>query len=248
MTNGADNYPVKLSIDYPDRNMNRPTSFFRLFTIIPIAFVAFLMAQAFPFMQSATTYNTNQDEFNQFLARYFAAGAEPQDIFALLIAAAFLAPIVLFVIGFIANLFNPFVLMIVFRQKYPRFWFEFYVKLLGFFSRVFSYFTLLSDVYPSTDEDQNVHLDIQYPDVKKDLSRGLPLIKWFLAIPHYIVLCFVAIAAIVCDVLIWFSILFTGRVPKDFFDFITGFYRWGLRVAAYATFQFTDKYPPFSLQ
>lgn len=184
---------------------------------------------------------------NDFFATYFAPGAVSPDLIALLVAAAFLEPIVLFILGFIANLFNPVVLMLVFRQKYPKWWFDYYVMLLKFFSRIFSYLTLLMDVYPSTDEEQNVHIEIPYPDAKKDLSHSLPLIKWFLAIPHYIVLFFVAFAAVICDIFIWFAILFTGYAPKGLFDFMVGFYRWSVRVLAYVSFQFTDKYPPFSL-
>ncbi|HEX9897418.1 MAG TPA: DUF4389 domain-containing protein [Dehalococcoidales bacterium] len=247
MSNGIVDYPIKLSIDYPDHKVNRLTSFFRLFTVLPIGFVAALFVSGLPSGSSYTTYSTSSQDVNNFFARYFASGAEAPDLFALIVAAAFLAPIVLFIMGFIANLFNPIVLMLVFRQKYPKWWFDYYVMLLKFFSRIFIYLTLLTDVYPSTDEEQNVHIEIPYPDVKKDMSQGLPLIKWFLAIPHYIVLAFVAIAAIVCDIIIWFTILFTGRIPKGLFDFIAGFYRWFVRVLAYACFQFTDTYPPFSL-
>jgi hypothetical protein len=247
MANGTTEYPIKLSIDYPDRPLNRLTSFFRVFTIIPIGIIAVIMMQTLPFLQSSTSYGTNSQEINDFFARYFASGAEVTDIIALFVAAAFLAPIVMFIVGFIANLFNPIVLMLVFRRKYPKWWFDYYVMLIKFITRVGSYFSLLSDVYPSTDEDQNVHIDVPYPNAGKDLSPGLPLIKWFLAIPHYIVLAFLALAACVCYVIIWLSILFTGRVPRSLFDFIVGFFRWDLRVSAYAYFQFTDKYPPFSL-
>ena len=137
--------------------------------------------------------------------------------------------------------------MLTFRQKYPKWWFDFYLALIKFLSRVFTYATLLTDVYPSTDEDQNVHIEVPYPDAEKDLSQAMPLFKWFLAIPHYIVLCFVGLAAFVADIVIWFAILFTGHVPRGPFDFVVGFHRWSFRVAAYAIFQFTDKYPPFSL-
>jgi len=109
------------------------------------------------------------------------------------------------------------------------------------------YFLLMSDVYPSTDEEQSVHLEINYPDVKKDLNRWLPLVKWFLAIPHLYVLFFIGIAAFVCIIVAWFAILFTGRYPRGIFDFVQGVYRWGLRVTAYAFILVTDKYPPFSL-
>jgi hypothetical protein len=170
MSNGAIDYPVKPSIDYPNRKLNKLTSFFRIFTVLPIGFVAALFASALPSGSRYTSYSTSNQEVNDFFARYFAPGAVSPDLIALLVAAAFLAPIVLFIFGFIANLFNPIVLMPVFRQKYPKWWFEYYVMLLKFFSRIFSYFMLLTDVYPSTDEEQNVHIEIPYPDAKKDLS------------------------------------------------------------------------------
>ncbi|HLE02092.1 MAG TPA: DUF4389 domain-containing protein, partial [Dehalococcoidia bacterium] len=107
--------------------------------------------------------------------------------------------------------------------------------------------SLLRDEYPSTDEDQAVHIEVPYPDAMKDLNRWLPLVKWLLAIPHYVVLWFLAIAALVCVVLAWFAILFTGRYPRSLFDFIVGLFRWFLRVAAYAFLLTTDRYPPFSL-
>jgi hypothetical protein len=247
MSNSATNYPIKLSIDYPDRKLNRLTSLLRLFTVLPIGFIAALFVSGMPTGSSNVTYSISDKDINNFFARYFTSGSDAHDLIAVLVAAAFLAPIVLFIMGFIANLFNPVVLMLVFRQKYPKWWFDYYVMLLKFFSRIFSYFTLLTDVYPSTDEEQNVHIEIPYPDAKKDLSQGLPLIKWFLAIPHYLVLIFIAFAAVICDILIWFAILFTGNAPKGLCDFIVGFYRWAIRVLSYATFQFTDKYPPFSL-
>jgi len=247
MANGNVEYPIKLSIDYPDRPVNRLTSFFRVFTIIPIGVIAFTMMQTLPFLQITTTYNTNEQEMNYYFTRFFTSGIDVSDWIVLAVVAALVVPVLIFLAGFITNLFNPIVLMLVFRQKYPRWWFDYYLNLIKFLTRFGSYFTLLTDVYPSTDEDQNVHIEVDYPDAAKDLSRNLPLIKWFLAIPHYIVLAFVAVAACVCDILIWFAILFTGRTPRGLFDFVVGSYRWGLRVSAYAYFQFTDKYPPFSL-
>jgi hypothetical protein len=247
MANSTVEYPLKLSVDYPDRPLNRLTSFFRIFTIIPIGVIAFIMMQTLPALQISTTYNTNEQEINYYFTRFFASGIDVSDLVVLTVVAVLLVPIMIFIAGFITNLFNPIVLMLVFRKKYPKWWFDYFVNLIKFLTRVGSYLTLLTDVYPSTDEDQNVHIEIIYPDVEKELSQGLPLIKWFLAIPHYIVFAFVALAACVCDILIWFAILFTGRVPRGLFDFIVGSYRWGLRVSAYAYFQFTDKYPPFSL-
>ena len=144
-------------------------------------------------------------------------------------------------------LFVPPLLMIVFRQKYPRWWFDWNVQFLRFCLRVGVYASLLTDVYPSTDEEQSVHLKVAYPDAKKDLSQWLPLVKWFLAIPHLFVLCFLGIAAWVCVVIAWFAILFTGRYPKALAAFVAGVMRWGVRVCAYAFLLATDDYPPFSL-
>jgi hypothetical protein len=141
----------------------------------------------------------------------------------------------------------PVLLMILFRRKYPRWWFDWNVQLVRFSLRVGVYATLLSDVYPSTDEEQAVHLKMPYPDAAKDLSPWLPLVKWFLAIPHLVVLAFLGVAAWVCVVIVWFAILFTGRYPKDLAEFVVGVMRWGVRVAAYAFLLVTDVYPPFTL-
>jgi hypothetical protein len=250
MSNAAIDYPVKISIDYPDRKVNKLTSFFRIFTIIPIGFIAALLIQTIPpLVFNSPEYDTKNEDWNNFINWVNSGGIDYPRLIAIIAALIIaLTPIILFIAGFILNLFNPIVLMITFRQKYPKWWFDFYVALIKFLSRVFAYGALLTDVYPSTDEEQYVHFEVPYPDAKKDLSQGLPLIKWFLAIPHYIVLAFVALAAIICDVFIWFAILFTGRIPRGLFDLLAGFYRWGIRVSAYTVFQFTDKYPPFSLK
>lgn len=138
-------------------------------------------------------------------------------------------------------------LLLVFRQKYPRWWFDWNVALARFATRVAAYLALLRDEYPSTDEEQAVHLAIPYPDAPRELNRWLPLVKWLLAIPHYVALAVVAVAAVVCVVLAWFAILFTGRYPRALFDFVVGALRWSLRVLAYAFLLTTDRYPPFSL-
>ena len=138
-------------------------------------------------------------------------------------------------------------LMILFRRKYPRWWFDWNVELLKFENRVGAYIFLLRDEYPSTDEDQSVHLEVPYPDVPQDLNRWLPLVKWILAVPHYIVLVVLIIIALVVVIISWFAILFTGRYPRDMFNFIEGVMRWGLRVTAYAFIMTTDRYPPFRL-
>ena len=201
-------YPMSLSIDYPDRKLNRLTTFFRLFTVIPIAIILSLL--------SSSSQGGGADGWSY----QYAAGA-------------------LVVL--------PIVLMLLFRQKYPRWWFDWNVALTKFSIRVSAYFVLLRDEYPSTDEEQAVHIEIPYPDAKEGLNRWLPLVKWFLAIPHYIVLWFIGIAALVCVVIAWFAILFTGRYPRGLFDFVVGVFRWSLRVAVYAFLLTTDRYPPFGL-
>ena len=141
----------------------------------------------------------------------------------------------------------PLVLMLLFRQKYPKWWFDWNLAIIRFSTRISAYLVLLRDEYPSTDEDQAVHIEIPYPDAQEGLNRWLPLVKWFLAIPHYIILWFLGIAVLLCVVIAWFAILFTGRYPRDLFDFVVGVYRWSLRVAAYAFLLTTDRYPPFGL-
>ena len=146
-----------------------------------------------------------------------------------------------------SGLFIAVALMVLFRQKYPRWWFDWSVQLTKFGGRVGAYFALLRDEYPSTDEEQAVHIEITYPDAKKDLNRWLPLVKWFLAIPHYFVLLFLFLAVIVTTIIAWFAILFTGKYPEGLFNFAVGVWRWGLRVSGYMGLLVTDRYPPFSM-
>jgi hypothetical protein len=202
-------YPAELSVDYPDRDLNRLTTFFRLFVAVPILIILSTVAGG--------AWELSYDNGKEAAA---AAGG------------------VLF--------FGP-LLMILFRQKYPRWWFEFNLQLTRFSTRVSSYLALMTDRYPSTDEEQSVHLDLRYPNVKQDLNRWLPLVKWFLAIPHYIALLFLTIASVVAVILAWFAILFTGRYPRSLFNFVEGVMRWGLRVQAYSMLLVTDRYPPFRL-
>jgi hypothetical protein len=150
--------------------------------------------------------------------------------------------------GITAGLFMATLLMILFRQRYPRWWFDFALELARFGARVGAYVVLLTDQYPSTVEEQSVHLELDYPDVERDLNRWLPLVKWLLAIPHFIVLFFLSIGAFFAVVAAWFAILFTGRYPRGLFDFVVGVGRWWLRVEAYAILLVTDRYPPFSLR
>ncbi len=144
-------------------------------------------------------------------------------------------------------LFLPPLFLIVFRQKYPRWWFDWNLQLLRFTNRIGVYLALMDDRYPSTDEQQSVHLDFPYPDAKVDLDRGMPLVKWLLAIPHYIVLIFLHVGLFFALIFAWFAILFTGRYPRPVFDFAEGLLRWDSRVYGYAWILVTDKYPPFRL-
>jgi hypothetical protein len=138
-------------------------------------------------------------------------------------------------------------LLILFRQKYPRWWFDWNLELQRFGNRVAVYLALMEDRYPSTDEHQSVHLDYPYPDAARDLNRWLPLVKWLLAIPHFVVLFFLELIAVVMVVVAWFAILFTGRYPSGAFRFVEGVIRWHNRVIAYALVLVTDEYPPFRL-
>lgn len=148
--------------------------------------------------------------------------------------------------GIVGGLAVATALMIVVRQRYPRWWFDFARELTRFGARVGAYIALLTDIYPSTVEEQSVHMEIDYPDVQRDLNRWMPLVKWLLAVPHYIVLAVLAVAAVFGVIIAWFAIVFTGRYPRGIFDFVVGVGRWALRVQAYAFLLVTDRYPPFS--
>lgn len=150
--------------------------------------------------------------------------------------------------GIVAGLAVATALMIVVRQRYPRWWFDFALELTRFSARVGAYALLLTDRYPSTVDEQSVHLDIDYPDVPRDLTSWMPLVKWFLAIPHYIVLALLAVGVVLAVIVAWFAILVTGRYPRALFDYVVGVSRWALRVQAYMLLLVTDRYPPFSLQ
>jgi len=150
--------------------------------------------------------------------------------------------------GIVVGLSIATALMIVIRVRYPRWWFDFARELTRFGARVGAYVGLLTDRYPSTVDEQSVHLEIEYPEVERDLNRWLPLVKWLLAIPHYVVLIFLIIGAVIAIVIAWFAILITGRYPKPLFDYVVGVGRWSLRVNAYAFLLVTDRYPPFSLK
>jgi len=213
-------YAARLEIDYPEK-LDRLTTLFRLIWIIPIAIILGMISGA-----GETVTNT------VFLNEAGEVVKTTRNTVG----------------GLASGLSVATALMIIFRQRYPRWWFDFSRELTRFMSRVGAYFLLLTDEYPSTVEEQSVHLEIDYPDVKSDLNRWMPLVKWLLAIPHYIVLSFLAIAAFFVTIIAWFAILVTGQYPRSLFDFIVGVGRWSLRVDAYAVLLVTDHYPPFSLR
>jgi hypothetical protein len=212
-TQSDDQYPLQFSVEYPDRDLNRLTTFFRIIVAIPILVVLGAIGGG---------------QWSGWSGGHGGNGAW---------MAAWGGGVLTF----------PVLLMIVFRQKYPRWWYDWNLELMRFENRVGVYIGLLDDQYPSTDERQSVSLDFPYPDAKQGLNRWLPLVKWLLAIPHYIVLAFLGLAAIVCVIIAWFAILFTGRYPRGLFDFVVGVLRWGNRVTAYAFVLVTDRYPPFRL-
>jgi uncharacterized protein DUF4389 len=203
-------YPLVFDVEFPNRELNRVSSAFRIFAVIPIAIV----------LAALGTVTVN------------SAGGDYAGV----------------VVTGGGMLFIPPLLMLLFREKYPRWWFDWNRELLRFTNRVYAYGLLLNDQYPSTDEQQYVRLEYEYPDAREKLNRWLPLVKWLLAIPHYIVLAFLWIGVVFAVIGAWFAILFTGRYPRGLFDYVVGVMRWGNRVIAYAFILVTDEYPPFRLR
>ena len=218
MVTQSQSYPARLSIDYPEK-LDRVSTFFRLIWAIPIVVILSLLTA------TASDTVTVVADSGEVVSKITTTG-----------------------LGITGGLFVATMLMIVFRQRYPRWWFDFALALNRFSNRVGAYMGLLTDRYPSTEEEQSVHLDLEYPNVEQDLSRWMPLVKWLLAIPHYIVLAVLVVGAIFAIFIAWFAILFSGRYPRGLFDYVVGVGRWALRVQAYATLLITDRYPPFSLQ
>ena len=204
-------YPLAFSVEYPERDLNRLTTAFRLVVAIPI------------FILAASISGDNWGSYGHNASQGAAVGGG-------------------------GLLFLPPLLMILFRQKYPRWWFDWNLELLRFLNRVGVYLALMDDRYPSTDERQSVTLEFPYPDAKTGLNRWLPLVKWLLAIPHFIVLFFLFVGALGAVVCAWFAILFTGRYPRALFDYLEGVGRWNMRVFAYSIVLVTDEYPPFRLR
>jgi len=210
-------YPLTFSVDYPER-LSRLTTAFRLLLAIPIVLLMYSLVGYEPSYYEATWGDVH-------------VVIPDITVFGIFGGLLFLAPL----------------LMLLFRKKYPRWWFDWNLALLRFQNRVFVYLLLLRDEYPSTDEDQAVHLDMRYPDAAAELNRWLPLVKWLLAIPHYLILFFLTLGSMVVVPIAWFAILITGRYPRGLFDFLVGYLRWSNRVTAYAFILTTDRYPLFRL-
>ena len=217
MVQPPESYPARLDIDYPEK-LDRLSTFFRLIWAIPAVVILSLLTA------NASETVTVVTQTGETVSRVTQTGA-----------------------GISGGLFVATMLMILFRLRYPRWWFDFARELTRFETRVGAYLALLTDRYPSTVEEQSVHLEIDYPNVEQDLKRWLPLVKWLLAIPHYIVLVVLAIVAVIAVLIAWVAILFTGRYPRGLFNYVVGVGRWSLRVEAYAFLLVTDRYPPFSL-
>jgi hypothetical protein len=202
-------YPVRFSVDYPDRPLDWLTTLFRPIIALPILVVFGAVA------------GPGWGQWREDGSHIAATGG------GLLV----LAPL----------------LLLLFRRKYPRWWFDWNLELMRFGNRVVAYLALMDDRYPSSDEEQSVQLDIPYPDAERDLNRWLPLVKWLLALPHYPILVLLSLAAVLAVIVAWFAILVLSRYPRTLFDFVEGVMRWHNRVVAYAFVLVTDRYPPFRL-
>jgi len=214
-------YPARLEIDYPAGRQDTLSTLFRVLWIIPIAIILSLITDA----GQTVTYRVFLNESGEVIRRTRDTAG-----------------------GLVSGLTMATALMIIFKQMYPRWWFDFTRELTRFSYRVGAYFLLLTDRYPSAVDEQSVHLELDYPDVPNDLNRYMPIVKWLLAIPHYIALAFLAVGVAVVTIYAWFSIVFTGTYPRGVFDFVVGVGRWALRVNAYAFLLITDHYPDFSLR
>ena len=210
-------YPARLEIDYQEK-LSRVTTIFRIILVIPILIILGILTSG-----SDTVIQT-VNQAGEVVTETVQTGA-----------------------GIVGSLFLVTLLLILFRKRYPKWWFYFALALNRFSLRISAYIALLTDKYPSTEDEQNIHLDLDYPNAQADLKRGMPLVKWFLAIPHYVILFFLWIAVFVVVLIAWFAIIFTGRYPRGLFEYVVGVMRWTWRVQAYAILLATDKYPPFRL-
>jgi hypothetical protein len=226
VTAPSGDYPVRLSIDYPDRKLSRLSTFFRLLIAVPVLILLGLLAGG------ETTLTLGPSSFGLNFGGGLRVDSGPDNLVVLSGGGILVLPVLL---------------MLLIRRKYPKWWFDWNLELSRFTIRAAAYMALMNDRYPSTDEQQTVHLHIDYPDAGSELNRWLPLVKWLLALPHYVILFFLGLGAVFCVVVAWFAILFTGRYPRALFHYVEGVARWEARVGGYAFLLVTDRYPPFSL-
>jgi hypothetical protein len=219
MSENQTDYPLRLDVDYPEK-LNRGTTFLRIIWIIPIAIILGLISGAGVTVTNTVVLN----EANEIIRTTQETAG-----------------------GLVIGISGAVALMLLFRRRYPRWWFDFLRELTRFEIRVASYFCLLTDQYPSTVEEQTIHLEIDYPDAEVDLNRWLPLFKWLFVIPHFVVLSFLVVGGVFALFFAWIAIIVTGRYPKGLFAYNVGILRWLMRVNAYAFLLVTDTYPPFSL-
>ena len=244
MAYSTDMYPVQFDVEYPE-SRNRLTALVRLILAIPIVIIIWLIA--WPPMAAPSAENRDVDRDRMEASGSFSEeiDREAADLFSARGIRVTITQIPLQIALIYTGLSMAIAMMILFRKKYPRWWFNWNLELARFNARVAAYIFLLRDEYPSTDEHQAVTLDIAYPDAAEQLNRVMPLIKWLLAIPHYIVLTLLGILVFFVTIIAWFAILIVGRYPSGLFNFTVGFMRWAQRVGAYTTLLTTDRYPPF---
>ena len=248
--------PIQLNIDYPER-LSRITTLFRFILIIPILIVMGLITENSSSITLKGPSVTYANHYIHEIYHHSNPSSAASNIITIddtedsssyhghhnLMSSSVSSPL----LASTAFLFLGPLVMLLFRKKYPKWWFNWNVELMSFLLRISAYLYFLTDQYPSTDEQQRIHVDIPYID-GQSLNRGLPLVKWFLAIPHYVILIVLGLIGLVFTALAWICIIFTGRYPRVFFDFVVGVMRWSLRVTCYAILLTTDKYPPFTMK
>ena len=144
-------------------------------------------------------------------------------------------------------LFLPVLLALVFRGIYPSYILDFNRSLLALSTRVTAYILLLNDKYPSIEESADVKITFPDDEGGAKLNRYMPLVKWLLAVPLYLVGLVYTIYGIAVLIFTWFTILFTGKMPAFSADVLLGVTKYWNRVYGYAFLLVTDEYPSFSL-
>ena len=144
-------------------------------------------------------------------------------------------------------LFIPVVLTLLFRGAYPSYVLAFNKALVALSVRIAAYFLVLTDDYPSIEANEKV--GVEFPDIQggRILSRGLPLVKWLLAIPLYIVGAVYMVYAMILTLLAWFTIVLTGEYPEWCASGVIGTISYWNRIYGYAYGLVTDEYPSFTL-